>query len=234
MIKFRLLVLGALLTGALLGCQGAKTEANNSPTTAANTASEPSASGEQAPTITDAYEYYGLSDLTPRKLKYTGNAGEVKTGEQVTTLKETKNGASTYEVRYTGELEPLGNMTIKSDKTGIIVVESSTIETVGESYELPSGLEKGKAWKNVSKYKGGVEFEMTAENKVEGTEEVKTTVGTYKDALVVTSTGTGKKEGKTITLNSKQWLVKGRGVVKFEFSTKSDGKAEKVTLEETK
>jgi hypothetical protein len=97
-------------------------------------------------------------------------------------------------------------------------------------FELPTGLTTGKTWP--FKLPSGDQT-LVGTNVIKGTESVTTPVGTHKDALVVVSTGTNTQNGKKVQVSMKNWLVKGRGLVKA--ITNVSGKDKQAfTMEESK
>ena len=99
------------------------------------------------------------------------------------------------------------------------------------TFELPSGLVKGKSWATKMELGGSV---FTGTNKVTGTESITTPVGTYKDALIVVSTASGVQNGQKFQSTIKLWLVKGRGQVRAEVNNVSGKSTQKITVLESK
>jgi hypothetical protein len=77
-------------------------------------------------------------------------------------------------------------------------------------------------------------MKMTGTNKVVGTQAVTTPVATYNDALLITVNATGTQGGRSFKLNSKLWLVKGRGTVKTEIESIDGKNTNKIVMEEVK
>jgi hypothetical protein len=102
--------------------------------------------------------------------------------------------------------------------------------------ELPADLAPGKTWKSSLKIKRSENstIENAADFKVVGTEKVETPVGSYPDALVITSKGTAKIDGTSSEMETKGWFVKGRGAVKMSITTTSGGTKTSMTVQETK
>jgi hypothetical protein len=237
--------LGVFVLGAfLLGCGSGD----------ANSATNGVASGEKKPVLdtntekpadpglsldkipadlkTDAYEYYGLGKAGDMNLVLKSGKNEPQTGTQTVKLTKADAGRCEFEVSYGGVLAQQGKMTMSLDKGGVRVIASDTIKQDPKTYELPSGLKPGLKWD--TKTVAGSEIEVNSTNTVVGTQTVTTPVATYKDALLVVATGTGKNRGTPFKMESKIWLVKGRGAVRTEIVNSSGGKTETSTLEEAK
>ena len=178
----------------------------------------------------DAYEYYGLGRAEPIKMTVNQN-GTDEAATQTVKLTSVENGVATFKISNDGGLSRLGEVIVSLDKKGIKVVSVNGVKADADTFELPSGLSKGKTWP--FKLTSG-DLKLTGTNVVSGTESVTTTVGTYKDALLVVSTATGKQSGQKVQLKSKQWLVKGRGQVKAEITNVSGKTKQTVTMAESK
>ena len=178
----------------------------------------------------DAFEYYGLARSEPIKMSVTQSG---KTDPATQTVKLTKVDADRAEftISNDGGLAKLGEVVVSLDKNGIKVVSVNGQKADTETFELPNGLSKGKKWP--FKLENG-DLKLTGTNVVSGTESVTTAVGTYKDALLVVSTATGKQGKDTVQLKSKQWLVKGRVQIKAEITNVSGKTTTTVTMAESK
>lgn len=210
--------------------------AHNSETISdSNNASKP-----QAPAIdlskipaelkSDAYEYYGLGRTDPIKMTVTQNE-VTKPATQVVRLTNVSNSAAEFTITNDGGLQELGEVMVSLSKEGIRIVSVKGKKADSDTFELPSGLVPGKSWP----FKLETDDQkLTGSNVVKGTEPVTTSVETYKDALLIISTASGSQNGQKIQLNSKQWLVKGRGQVKAEITYVSGKNKQTVTMSEIK
>jgi hypothetical protein len=235
----RLWILGfALLLVA--GCdKGATAVSSDSPVAATNSdgstgSTPPPATLDQLPAElkTDAYDYYGLGRTEPMKMQIKQGSMTPQEGTQTVKLVKVENGVAEFSIEHTDGLSQLGTLVVKLEKGGVKSATNASIESDESTWELPAGLNNGKTWD--IKTKPSSPLQLTGSNKVEGTREVKTAVGTYKDALLISSTGTGKQGSDSFKLVTKMWLVKGRGTVKSELERSANGKTEKITLEEIK
>jgi hypothetical protein len=219
----------------LAGCNGASSATNSD--TSSNT---PSASGASqssdvlevpADLKSDAYEYYGLGNKEESKFTITQN-GKTESGTTRYNLTSVKDGKAMFELKNAGALAQLGTVELALSKDGIKTVKMENMTVDPESFELVAGLTPGKTWKFKVTLKDDSVLEGT--NEVVGTQEVKTAVNTYKDALLIKSTVTGSQNGKPIKSNTQTWLVKGRGQVKTVIENEQDGKKTTSTIEESK
>jgi hypothetical protein len=230
-----LLCLGAVGSSLLVGCdKGATTtnapaEANtaastNTPTTEVPKAVDPALK-------TDAYEYYGLENTNVQKFSVTQGATK---SEGTTTFKliSSTPEKATYESINTGALQNLGTVQLELTKEGIKATKMDSVETDPNTYEIVSGLTKGKKWG--FKIKMGSKMNLEGDNEVTGTETVTTPVGTYKDALVVKSIAKGIQEGKPAVITTTVWLVKGKGQVKTVIENNTGGTKTSISMEEAK
>ena len=178
----------------------------------------------------DAFEYYGLGRTDPIKMKVVRGADSQDATQTVKLTKVEKDYAE-FTITSDGALAELGEVVVRLDKAGIKVVSVKGTPADPDTFELPNGLSKGKSWP----FKlPNEQQKISGTNKVGGTEKVKTAVGTYEDALVVVMTGTGVQAGQKTQLQSKQWLVKGRGQVKAEITNVAGKAKQTITMEETK
>jgi hypothetical protein len=163
-------------------------------------------------------------------IKQSGQADKV--GTQTFKLVKVENGVAEYNLESSDELVGLDTASFKVEKEGIRAASNATISSDQSTWELPAGLTPGKTWE-IKTTKDSV-MQMTGTNKVVGTQEVKTPVATYKDALLITVTASGTQGGRSFKLNSKLWLVKGRGTVKTEIESIEGKTTNKIVMEEVK
>ena len=212
------------------------------PASAANSASNSPesnapAEAQKAPEVpadlkTDAFDYYGLGRTEPMKLAIKQSGQADKVGTQTFKLVKVENGVAEYNLESSDELVGLDTATFKVEKGGIRAASNATITSDQTTWELPAGLTPGKSWE-IKTTKDSV-MQMTGTNKVVGTQEVKTPVATYKDALLITVSASGTQGGRSFKLNSKLWLVKGRGTVKTEIESIEGKTTNKIVMEEVK
>jgi hypothetical protein len=242
------LILLSVVGLCLVGCNDSKVP---------NARVEPSASSSAAPTpkpdvnsipanlkSSDAYAYFGLGNSKPIALKMTqsdGKQNNVQLGGSELTFAGLENGKPRFEVNYTGDLSPLlGMTTYELDETGLHNVKMTKGEFTGDNLEMPLATPVGKTWKTDVKYTyGGQEIRQVIALKIAGKETVKTEVGTYADAMVVTGTGTiadmSKPKDKPQDMVTKAWYVKDRGMVRQEIKLSKNGKlATSMVIEERK
>jgi hypothetical protein len=225
---FNLSLLALLL---LAGCQPATSsnapEASNS--SEAPKADEPKVESNKS-LQGDAYEYYGLGRTSPMKISIKQGDMPERKGEQTVKLSKSESDFEEYIIENKGDLSSMGTIVLRLEKGGIKVSETAQMTPDPNSWELPNELTVGKTWQTNTK--PGSIMELKSTNKVQGTEEVKTPVATYKDALVISSTGTGSSAGKSFALNSKIWFVKGRGAVRTEVTQVVDKTETKTVMQE--
>lgn len=212
------------------------------PASAANSGSNSSESNatadvQKAPEVpadlkTDAFDYYGLGRTEPMKLAIKQSGQADKVGTQTFKLVKVENGVAEYNLESSDELVGLDTATFKVEKGGIRAASNATITSDQTTWELPASLAPGKTWE-IKTTKDSV-MQMTGTNKVVGTQEVKTPVATYKDALLITVNATGTQGGRSFKLVSKLWLVKGRGTVKTEIESIEGKTTNKIVMEEVK
>jgi hypothetical protein len=239
---------------ALIGCQGDKTDAktetpardNGTPAVATSTtgatAEAPSetkpVSRDQIPADlkTEAYEYFGLSNDKPVDMEYTATAQPgLHTGSVITTLTEVKDGKPIFTIERTGGLAGLGTQKVSLEKDGIYVIESDPPILDGPQLQMPSDLTPGKSWKNRIRFdQGGTKMDVEMTYTIKGVQKFQTKKG-QREGLLVAATGSGTRNGSKLTMESREWHVKGLGPVKAELISKTaDGKTEKVLIEESK
>ncbi|HLO99716.1 MAG TPA: hypothetical protein VK171_14075 [Fimbriimonas sp.] len=180
--------------------------------------------------MSDAYEYYGLSRREPIKMKVTANGTE-SAATQTVSISAVEKDHVLFLLKNEGGLQQLGDVTAKLDKEGVKIIAMNGAKLEKESMELPVGLTPGKKWPFILPTPN---LKLSGTNTVTGTSKVTTSVGTYNDAILVTSSASGEQNGKKVQLTSKQWLVKGRGQVKAEITSTEGGKKSTVVMEETK
>jgi uncharacterized lipoprotein NlpE involved in copper resistance len=178
----------------------------------------------------DAYEYYGLGRTEPIKMTVNQN-GSSEPASQTVKLTKVENGKAEFTISNEGGLSKLGEVLVSLDKEGVRVVSVNGQKADTNTFELPTGLSKGKTWP--FKLPSG-EQSLAGSNVVKGTESITTAVGTYNDALVVVSTAAGKQNGESVQVSMKNWLVKGRGLVKAVITNVSGKNKQTFTMEEWK
>lgn len=232
----------------VVGCTGSATkEAENKPETPEVAADNnaPAVSPSEKPALdlatlpaelkNDAFAYYGLGRTSPMTLKV--KAGQTESvGSQSVKFVEMANGKATFVIKNGDALSAMGDNTVTLEAGGIKVLSSDKAKTNPDEWELPADLAPGKTWKTTSELNTGTDsVKITLTNKVVGVQKVKTDVGEYADALYITASGGGERNGNKLKMETKSWFVKDRGAVKVEITTTTpDGKAEVVTLEESK
>jgi hypothetical protein len=179
----------------------------------------------------DAYRYYGLTNPEPIYMEAVYPEGPTRSGTQVTKFVEMKDGHAVFTIERTDDLAALGNQTVSVEKDGIYVTQAD-VAKVDHDLEMPSDLSAGKTWKNHLESTGGQDFVVDSTFKVEGPEKVTTGVG-EREALLITSTGTGTLAGKKVTMSSRNWYTKDVGQVKAEITiVDADGNKQTVTIQE--
>lgn len=218
-----------------VGCQ--PENAGNAPSGGDSTGSGNTATTEPAKDLevpkelmSDAYEYYGLGRRDPIKMKVTA-AGSETAATQTVSISAVEKDHVLLLVKNEGRLSILGDVTVKLDKEGVKIVAMGGIPLEKESMELPVGLTPGKKWPFILP---APNVKISGTNTLVGTTKVTTSVGTYNDAILVTSSGAGEQSGKKVQLTSKTWFVKGRGQVKAEIVSTEGGKKSSMVMEETK
>jgi hypothetical protein len=242
-----------LLALAAFGCQPAP-PANSSEAPAkgavagTGTKADPK-TGEQAPAAekptvdqipaelkTEAFYYYGLNNTKPMDMEIIDSQapGQPKTGTQVAVLKEIKDGKAIFDVERTGNLMDLGSQEVTLEKGGVYVTEVA-IAQIDHELELPSDLTPGKTWESVLKVDTpGRSVNLKNSFKVVGKQQVKTKVAD-RDAILITSTGTGTMQNQAVRIESKNWYVRDLGGVKSVINIiPTKGKTRTMTIQETK
>lgn len=230
------LLIAPFLVLALAGCdKGATATATNSDTnkaTASNSEAPAQVAEIPAELKTDAFDYYGLSRTEPMKLAIKQKGQPDKVGTQTFKLVKVENGVAEYNLESSDTLVGLDTATFKVEKGGIRAASNGTISSDPATWELPADLKPGKTWEIKTTKESAMQ--MTGSNKVVGTESVTTPVATYKDALLITVNASGTQAGRSFKLNSKLWLVKGRGTVKTEIESIEGKNTNKIVMEEVK
>lgn len=249
----------AVCLGLLGGCTGSSTvekvdlsgkKADSSTTGAADKATgetkagtapatqpDATATAEVPPEFrTDAFEYYGLGNKGIMNLEMKAPEAGVTTGSQeFRQLRVTGDGVI-FAINRTGNL---GGMTganeVIAKRDGIYVISSSMAKVTEPQLELPADLSPGKTWSTtVEVDQPSNQMKLTTTNRVVRTESVTTPVGTYPDALLVTSEGQGVMNGSNVKLSQRAWFVRGRGSVKSEISVTQGTSTRKLTVSEAK
>jgi hypothetical protein len=189
---------------------------------------------------TDAYKYYGLDNPKPVDMELViSPKNETLTGATVITLKEIKDRKAIYSIERTGGLHQyFGSEEDSLEPDGLHMISSSVGKLSSDrTLQVPSKLTPGTTWtvNTTLNTASGTATENTT-YKVVGVQSVKTKVGTYDNALVVTSNGEATVQGVRNVANGKQWLVPGRGLVRYEISLTDTKKKTKTSflLQETK
>lgn len=183
----------------------------------------------------DAFVYYGLSNLTPRKLKIevTGENQQTLTGTQTISLKETRKGFPVFLIGRTDSLTVLGTQEVQVEKDGIYSVASSVAKVGTHDLEMPNDLSPGHQWTvhtEVDSEKAKMVNDSTF--RVEGIQKIKTPVA-EREALLISSTGEGSLGNQKMKTTTQSWYVKNVGEVKTVITTTaSDGKVQTFTISE--
>lgn len=238
--RFSIVALAICL--GLVGCQSEKSAEANSAT------DTPEATSSNAPTEgtgtslsldklpaelkNDAYEYYGLGRTEPLKMQIKQDGSAPSVGAQTVKLTKVEGGKAVFTIEHNDGLSQLGEMTVVLEKDGVRSAKNAQIEPDPSAWELPAGLSAGKTWE--TKTLPTSSLKLSGTNKIEGTKSLTTAVGTYKDAMLVTFSGTGEQGTEKFKLTTKMWMVKGRGTVKSELERSAHGKTIKIVLEEVK
>jgi hypothetical protein len=170
------------------------------------------------------------------ELVMSSEPGKVTTGSQTITLKESKNGRSIYTVDRSGGLASLGTEEWTVNGKGVYTTKSSMMTLGDDAMELPAHPKPGMKWKFHTKSdQATAKMDMEISCTVVGKEDVKTKGGSFKDALVVEQDGTGTVQGKKVRTESKNWYVKGLGLVKATLKNHlPDGTDQTLSIQETK
>ena len=170
------------------------------------------------------------------ELVMSSEPGKVTTGSQTITLKESKNGQSIYTVDRSGGLASLGTEEWKVNTKGVYTSKSSMMTLGEDAMELPAHPKVGMTWKFHTKSdQSTAKMDMEITCKVLGNEDVTTKGGGYKGALVVEQDGVGTVQGKKVRTESKNWYVKGLGLVKATLKNHlPDGTDQTLSIQETK
>lgn len=189
---------------------------------------------------TDAYHWYGLSNVNEMNLQVTVEGQPPFTGTQQVRFREMKNGKAIFEINRTGAVgSQLGSETIALSKDGAYTIQSTQFTKSTNNLEMPSKLTPGTTWTNGGKFKmtTGQSLEQNEKFKVVGPQKVTTDVGT-QDALLITSKGQVTLQGVKYRMESSFWYVKDKGLVKsvLHLTDLKDKKAQAktITIQETK
>ncbi len=193
-------------------------------TTGSPTVETPPAPAPELPTELKnaAYDYYGLATTSSINLEIeiAGRPG-LATGTQVTRFKEMKDGKAVYAVERTGDVAAdLGAAEeVSLEKDGVYMLKSDVAKIGTHDLQLPADLAPGKTWsEHTEAEKDSQKLNLDNNLKVVGPQKVTTKLGDF-DALLVTSSGKGTVGSQKVTINTKMWYAKGRGVVKMEMTT---------------
>lgn len=184
------------------------------------------------------YRYYSLASDKPVDLEIRiSDRPDVYTGSQTPKLQGVKDGKATYLIERTGALVDFLGLeeTISLEEDGIYLVSSKMLTMKGRDLQLPADLAPGKEWTEVTEATDAAGQAMHLENRLKAVREepVKTKAGDFS-ALLVTSSGNGKVQGKAVKITSRTWYAKDVGMVKMEMvSTGPDGKPKQITVERT-
>lgn len=186
----------------------------------------------------EGLEYSGVQHGKPidMELVMSSEPGKVTTGSQTTTLKESKDGNSVYTVDRSGGLASLGTEEWTVNAKGVFTSKSSMMTLGDDAMELPAHPKPGMKWKfHTKSEQATAKMDMEITCQVVGNEDVKTKGGTFKNALVVEQDGTGTVQGKKVRTESKNWYVKGLGLVKATLKNHlPDGTDQTLSIQETK
>jgi len=248
------ILLAVLAALALGGCQAGQTTTGSgqspaplvSASSPSNSTPKPDESQEsQTPPAvpddlkTDAYHWYGLSNSQPINFEIS-SGNHTYTGSETVHLQSVSNGKAIYEIERTGGLgDRLGTDTVSLQKDGIYVTKSTKLTSDKPTLDMPASVAAGATWHNVGKYtmEGEHTFEQNVTFRVVGEKPLKTAVGAY-GALLVSAIGQMTMDDTKYRMESKEWYVKDRGLVKNEISMTAlatpKAKPQLITIEETK
>lgn len=200
------------------------------------TADKSAGSGLPQSIVHDGYAFSGVSFVKPLDMELTiSDQKAVRTGSQQIKLKEVKDGKAVYSVDRTGQLAILGTEEWTVTDKGVYTTKSSMMDLGPDAMELPAHPTPGMSWKvhtKSSQPTASMDMQMTF--KVVGFEPVSTKAGKFKNALVIEQDGTGTLEGQKVRTESKNWYVKGIGLVKATMTNHlASGKTELMTIQET-
>lgn len=183
----------------------------------------------------EAYSYYGLENTKPLEMEAVYSSNGIRlTGTQSISLVRIEDGKPVFEISRTGDLVQLGTQEVTLEKDGLYVTKLD-VGTANHDLELPNDLTKGKSWTNeMTIDEPNQKLEIASKFTVVGPAKVKTAVA-ERDAILITSTGSGKLNGKPVTMTSRNWYVRGLGGVKTEIKTVfKGGPSQTITVQEVK
>jgi hypothetical protein len=235
------LVLVSLLAAAsIVGCNRTAPEASQSAPAEIPAATSPAetrtVSLEELPVQlrNPAFEYYGLGNEQPVEMEMRAGA-QTFTGTMRTRFLGMRDGEARFAIERTGGLASIGDMEVALTGDGIHVLSSTAGKLSSRTVEMPADLTPGRTWeeRSVVETPQGSKVEHVGQFKVVRTERVKTKAGEH-DALLITSTGTMTQDGRESVMETKGWYVQGRGPVKLEIVSRTDGQPPAVvTIEES-
>jgi len=239
-MNFKLtLALALAFALVLLGCQG------GTPATGDGPVGSPPAKQASPPAVpldlqTEAYHWYGLANEKPISFDVSVKDSVSYHGTQTVHLKSTENGKAVYEIERTGGLgDQLGTDTVSLEKKGIFVTQSTMYTSDAPNLDMPANVAVGAKWPNKGKLtmKTGQHFEQDMNFEVIGERQVTTKVGA-QTALLIVATGNLKIDQAKYRMESSQWYVKDKGLVKSEIKMLALGnpkaKPQVITIQETK
>lgn len=228
--------LAALSAFALIGCNPpadkGEAKAGEKGTTAPETAKAEPVKLEGALNH-DGFAYSGLADSS--ELTYTvvlAEGGTPTPGTQMSKVGTKDANKAQFTVSRTGALAQLGEETQEVRPDGVWLVKMAPNTLKKETMALPADLSVGKTWKTTMEVEQvGEPVRIESTNKVERTEKITTTGGEF-DTLLVTSSATVTMDGKTGTLNTREWRAKGVGTVRLKIEGKDpSGQAVSMSVE---
>lgn len=163
-----------------------------------------------------AFDYYGLGVSVPVNIEVSDDVrGDKRTGTRTIEVGKIENGKVTFLIKQSGALEDQGDVTVSLEPDGVFAMSSSKGTMKPHTLEMPTSIAPGASWEdNTELATNGTSIKLTNKVKAEKFEKITTKVGTYDEALLVTSTGSGTISGKPGTLTTRSWYVKGRGAVR--------------------
>jgi hypothetical protein len=161
--------------------------------------------------------------------------GAIRTGSQSIKLKGIKDGKAVYTVDRTGQLAILGSEEWTISDKGVFTTKSSMMDVGADAMELPADPKPGMTWSVHTKSdQPTAKMDMQMSFKVIGKQSVTTKAGKFRDALVIEQDGKGTLQGQKVRTESKNWYVKGIGLVKATMTNHIEGgKTESLTIQET-
>jgi hypothetical protein len=183
-----------------------------------------------------AYDYYGLGNEKPVNMEVVrSDQSGVVTGSQAMVLNEVQDGQATFTWERTGGLATeFGTQKVSLNKDGVFLTQHMSQTLDKPQMEMPADPTPGRTWNTSLKLaQGGNTVSIDATYKVTGLQNIRTKAGPRR-ALLIESTGKADLAGQKATVISKEWYVKGVGIVKGELTTVGkDGKKRTVTIQET-